>query len=185
MIKNDIGVFMDRDGLINVPPPPEDRYILHPDAFQLMPGIAEAIRCLNERKVPVAVVTNQKGVAIGKVDETTLQKIHQRMQELLARENATVQNIQYCPHSEEDHCTCRKPLPGMLHAAASALNLQTKNCWMIGDQPRDLEAGRAAGCHTLLVGSASVPDSLADAHLHHTSNLPEWIKQNFPFQAER
>ncbi len=184
-MRTDIGVFMDRDGLINVPPPPKDRYILHPDSFELMPGIAEAIRLLNERNIPVAVVTNQKGVAIGKVAESTLHQIHDRMVELLAGENATVQNIQYCPHSEADQCNCRKPLPGMLISAASALNLQTETCWMIGDQPRDLEAGRAVGCHTLLVGSASAPEGLADLHLNRTNQLPEWIKQNFPFQTER
>ncbi|MDF3129131.1 HAD family hydrolase [Kiritimatiellaeota bacterium B1221] len=185
MIRTDTGVFMDRDGLINVPPPPEDRYILHPDTFKLMPGIAEAIRLLNERNIPVAVVTNQKGVAIGKVSEATLHRIHQRMVELLAAENASVQHIQYCPHREEDQCNCRKPLPGMLIKAAAALNLQTETCWMIGDQPRDLEAGRAAGCRTLLVGSATAPEGLADLHLSHTQQLPHWIKQNFPFQTER
>ncbi|WFB36546.1 HAD family hydrolase [Kiritimatiellota bacterium B12222] len=176
------GIFMDRDGLINVPPPPEDRYVLHPDTFTLMPGIAASIRLLNQRHIPVAVVTNQKGVAIGRMTESTLIEIHERMRALLAAEGAEIQNIQYCPHQESDKCTCRKPLAGMLLKASTALNIDPQNAWMIGDQPRDLQAGRTAGCKTLLVGSASAPPGLADASLPSTELLPPWILENFPFQ---
>lgn len=179
------GIFLDRDGLINIPPSPEDRYILDPDHFRLMPGIAEAIRMFNTRGIPVAVVTNQKGVALGKLTEGTLHEIHHHMQALLAAEEAFVQNIQYCPHQESDHCACRKPLPGMLHTAATALNIDPADCWMIGDQPRDLQAGRAAGCHTLLVNPEIALPDLADNQLRHSHDLPAWINQNFSFQTER
>jgi len=179
------GIFMDRDGLINVPPPPEDRYILDPKNFVLLPGIADAIRRINLRNIPVAVVTNQKGVAIGKVKEETLHLIHDRMQELLADESASVQTIHYCPHQESDLCSCRKPLPGLIFQAAEALTIDPAYSWMIGDQPRDLEAGRAAGCRTLFVNSRPAPAGLADAHLTQTKDLPEWIEENFPFQRER
>lgn len=175
------GIFLDRDGLINVPPPPEDRYVLSPRGFRLMPGIAEAIRLWNERGLPVAVVTNQKGVAIGKVSEETLEAIHIRMRELLAAEGAEVQHVVVCPHQESDGCSCRKPLPGMIFQAAAALNVDPASSWMFGDQPRDLQAGRAAGCRTVLVGSENAPAGLADAEVPRTGDLPEWIQKNFPF----
>lgn len=179
------GIFMDRDGLINVPPPPEDRYVLDPDGFLLMPGVSAAIRMLNARKIPVGVVTNQKGVAIGKVPLETLKQIHQRMHELLAAEKAEVQDVQFCPHQESDACSCRKPLPGMIFQAARALNIDPAGSWMMGDQPRDLEAGRAAGCRTLIVGREPTRPGLADVRLTHTGLLPDWIAENFPFQMER
>lgn len=173
------GIFMDRDGVINRPPPPEERYITRPRDFQLQPGIAAAIRLFNERDLPVAVVTNQKAVAIGRLTLPTLQEIHERMRELLAAEGAPLQAIHYCPHRESDQCECRKPRPGMIIAAAAELNIDPRLSWMIGDQARDLEAGRAAGCKTLLIGSASVPTSLVDVYLRKTTDLAVWTQENF------
>lgn len=179
------GIFMDRDGLINEAPRPTDRYLLRPEDFKLMPGIARAIALFNQRQLPVAVVTNQKGVAIGKLSEETLKAIHVRMVALLVEQGATVQEVIYCPHSETDNCRCRKPLPGMIFQAAKALNIDPTRSWMIGDQPRDLLAGRAAGCRTLLVGSAPLPPGLADGQLSDSKALPAWIEENFPFLGER
>ncbi|MGA0333627.1 MAG: D-glycero-alpha-D-manno-heptose-1,7-bisphosphate 7-phosphatase [Kiritimatiellia bacterium] len=179
------GFFLDRDGLINVPPPNEQRYILHPDEFELLPGIAEAVRLLNLRSIPVAVVTNQKGIALGRLSLSALERIHERMQELLAAEGAFLQNIQFCPHREEDQCACRKPLPGLIFQAANALRIDPEKAWMVGDQFRDLEAGRSAGCSTLLVGPHQPPPGLADDHLPNTEALPRWLEENFPFHPER
>lgn len=176
---------MDRDGVINRPPPPEERYITRPGDFLLQPGIAEAIRLFNERNLPVAVVTNQKAVAIGRLTPEVLNRIHDRMRELLAQEGASLQTVHYCPHRESDRCECRKPRPGMLRAAAGELNINPRHSWMIGDQARDLEAGRAMGCKTLLIGSATVPASLVDIHLPETGDLPAWIQENFPIEVER
>lgn len=184
-MKKPAGIFLDRDGLINIPPPIEQRYICHPSEFHLMPGIAESIRQFNLQHIPVAVVTNQKGVAIGSVSESTLADIHKHMLFLLEKEHASIQHIQYCPHQESDRCSCRKPLPGMIFSAAHALKIDPSACWMIGDQFRDLEAGRAAGCSTLLVGPESPPAGLADHHIQKTEDLPAWIQENFSFQTER
>jgi D-glycero-D-manno-heptose 1,7-bisphosphate phosphatase len=172
------GIFMDRDGVINRPPPPELRYITRPEDFYLQPGIAESIRLFNERNLPVAVVTNQKAIAIGRLTPSNLKAIHERMKHLLAEEGAFVQDIQFCPHQESDHCTCRKPRPGMLQVAAARLHIDTRQSWIIGDQGRDLEAGRAVGCHTLLVGSAPVKADLADVQIPSTAGLPDWIREN-------
>jgi histidinol-phosphate phosphatase family protein len=170
-------LFLDRDGVINVPPPPEIRYILEPRAFYLMPGIAEAVRLCNEHSIPVVVVTNQKCIAAGQLTPETLENIHARMRELLAEQNAKIDGLYFCPHREEDHCQCRKPRPGMILQAAADLKLDLKHSWLAGDQPRDIEAGRAAGCHTLHIGTPSDPS--ADVQLTGTEELPEWINHVF------
>ena len=146
-------LFLDRDGIINRPPPPNARYVLEPDGFHLMPGISRVIRTAQDLGWPVVVVTNQKCVALGLITESRLEAIHQRMHELLAREDARVNAVYHCPHAEENGCTCRKPLPGMLLRAAEDLDLDLAASWMIGDQPRDCAAGAAAGCKTIFVGA--------------------------------
>jgi len=168
-------VFLDRDGLINEPPPAEQRYLLHPGEFRLMPGIAEAIALLNQARIPVFVVTNQKGVATGRLTPQTLDAIHARMSQLLAEHGASLQAVYACTHQESDACDCRKPAPGLLLRAAREQGVDLSAAWMIGDQPRDVLAGRAAGCRTLLVGPEKCPD--ADFHLENTLQLPLWIEK--------
>lgn len=176
------GLFLDRDGLINVPPPEEVRYVTCPEEFVLMPGIAEAIRYANQAGVPVGVVTNQKGIALGRYTIKDLEEIHDYMKTLLAQEGAEVQDIQFCPCSEEDECPCRKPLPGMIFASAKILGVDPAQSWMVGDQPRDLMAGKAAGCSTLGVGDADFPPEFTDQTLQRTQELPAWLAKHFPFQ---
>lgn len=170
-------LFLDRDGVINQPPPPEQRYILSPDAFHLMPGIADAIRLCNEHHIPVVAVTNQKCVATGLLTEPALLAIHQRMHTLLAAQNARIDAVYYCPHDESAACPCRKPLPGMILRAAADLNLHLPASWLAGDQPRDILAGRAAGCRTLHLSTHPCPE--ADTALPDTTRLPHWLQTHF------
>ncbi len=170
------GVFFDRDGVINVPPPPEQRYITRPGDFRLMPGIAAAIRVFNEKQIPVAVVTNQKCVAMGIISEAELAAIHARMAELLAAEGARIDDLRYCPHAGDPPCACRKPKPGMLLAAAEALDIDLPRSWMVGDQFRDLQAGKAAGCRTVWVGEEAQACPEADFLLSSTAELPGWAE---------
>lgn len=166
-------LFLDRDGVINVPPPPGIRYILAPDAFYLMPGIAETIRLCNQHHIPVVVITNQKCVALGRLSLEGLSAIHQRMTVLLRAEQAQIDGVYFCPHAEEDACDCRKPLPGMLLQAAREHQIDLSRSWMVGDQPRDILAGRAAGCRTLHIGMKPSPD--AESSLPDTRQLPKWL----------
>jgi D-glycero-D-manno-heptose 1,7-bisphosphate phosphatase len=171
-------LFLDRDGVINVPPPPEVRYILEPGAFRLMPGIAETIRRCNRQNIPVVVITNQKCVALGKLSLEGLSTIHKRMEALLSEEGARIDGVYVCPHTESDHCECRKPLPGLILRAAEDLQLDPSDSWMVGDQPRDILAGKAAGCHTLHI--SPVPAPFAECCLPDTRNLPQWFQDHFP-----
>ncbi|HSW01772.1 MAG TPA: HAD family hydrolase [Sedimentisphaerales bacterium] len=150
-------VFFDRDGtLINDP-----GYLNHPDQVQLLEGAAEALRELHGLGYKTVVASNQSGVARGIVTEQMLEKIHERLRELLAAKGATLDRIYYCPYHPDGvveqyrkDSDLRKPKPGMLLAAAREMEIDLAKSWMIGDAERDIEAGRSAGCRTILVSTA-------------------------------
>ncbi len=176
-------IFLDRDGVINIPPPPEERYITRPGDFHLMPGIAGLIRFFNETDLPVIVVTNQKCLAIGRLTSEGLDAIHARMHALLSAENAHVEAVYHCPHDETARCDCRKPKPGMILRAAREHDLDPQISWLIGDQPRDCAAGKAAGCRTLLLGRQSCQE--ADLQMDDIFATMAWARKNFQKKQER
>ncbi len=152
--------FLDRDGTINVKAP-EGEYVESPDELVLLPGAAAAVRALNDAGVPVAVVTNQRGVALGRMTLDDLQRVHDRLDALLAdAAGARVDRYYACPH-DKDSCDCRKPRPGMLLQAARDLGIDPRDAVMIGDSESDAEAGRRAGARAIRLG-ADVP-TLGDA----------------------
>jgi D-glycero-D-manno-heptose 1,7-bisphosphate phosphatase len=143
-------VFLDRDGVINQRPP-EGEYITRWEDFHILPGVAAGIALLNHAGFSVIVVTNQRCVAKGLMTEADLQKMHERMADVLARAGAKVDATFYCPHEIEPHCDCRKPAPGMLLSAARLRGIDLRTSWMIGDSDNDVEAGVNAGCKTARV----------------------------------
>lgn len=147
-------VFLDRDGTINVKAPEGD-YVKSWDEFEFLPGAVDAVRALREAGRRVVVVTNQRGIALGRMSEDDLADIHRRMLDVLGPIDA----IYHCPH-DEGECDCRKPLPGMLLRAAEELpGVRLAGAVMIGDSGADMEAGRAAGVETVRIDEAR---SLAD-----------------------
>jgi len=141
-------VFFDRDGVVNESPGPG--YVERPEDFHLMTGFIEAARTAQERGYTVAVVTNQRGVARGIMTQQTLDSIHAYMTGELLRHGIGLLGIFCCTH-ERNTCTCRKPQPGLLLEAARRFDLDLSSCWMVGDKETDVEAGRRAGCRTILV----------------------------------
>jgi D-glycero-D-manno-heptose 1,7-bisphosphate phosphatase len=140
-------VFLDRDGTINE----EVEYLDDPDELRLIPGAAEAIHFLNQAGVPAIVVTNQAGVGRGYFSEARVEAIHQQLAKQLAAHDARLDAIYYCPHHPDEGCDCRKPKPGMLKGAAREHGLDLSRSFAVGDKVSDLEAGRRAGCRTVLV----------------------------------
>ncbi|HVS90355.1 MAG TPA: HAD family hydrolase [Candidatus Acidoferrum sp.] len=138
---------MDRDGVINRKAP-EGRYVTRWEDFHVLPGVVEGITLLNRAGFCVIVVTNQRCIAKGLMTVADLEKMHQRMSDLLARAGATIDAIHYCPHEVEQSCNCRKPVPGMLLDAASSRGIELPASWVIGDSDTDVEAGKNAGCKT-------------------------------------
>lgn len=140
-------VLIDRDGTLNV----ERHYLSDPDQLELTTGAGPALRRLKERGLGVVVVTNQSGIARGKFDLATLDRIHDRLRAMLADEGVELDGVYFCPHGPEDGCGCRKPLPGMALQAAVDLGFDPARSFMIGDKPADIDLGRAVGATTFLV----------------------------------
>lgn len=146
-------VFLDRDGTINI----EKEYLYQVNDFEFIPGAPEAIRMLNQSGILVVVVTNQSGVARGYYTEDDVENLHRHIARELELAEAHIDAWLYCPHHPAGRgsyslpCDCRKPLPGMLHEAASRYDIDLENSTIIGDKRADIEAGKAAGCHTILV----------------------------------
>ena len=151
-------VFLDRDGTIN-------RYVgflRKIEDFELLPGVAQAIRTLNEQGWLAIVVTNQPVIARGEVTEAELDAIHCKMETLLGQQGAWLDAVYYCPHHPDKgfagerpelkiECSCRKPRPGMLLAAAERFHIDLAQSWMVGDGKNDILAGKNAGCRTALL----------------------------------
>lgn len=156
--------FLDRDGTINV----EVDYLSAPEQLELIPGAAHAIGRLNDAGWFVVVITNQSGVARGKLTEQTLADIHARLDAMLAEHGAHIDAYYHCPHHPEHgeapyraSCDCRKPAPGMLLRAAREHDLDLTRSWTVGDSLRDLDAGAAAGTRGILVATGK-PQQLAE-----------------------
>ena len=140
-------VVLDRDGTITV----ERHYLSDPDAVELLPGVAKALRRLMALGFGLVVATNQSGVGRGLFNRERLDLIHQRLCAILEAEGVHLNGIYMCPHKPEDRCLCRKPKTGLLKLAAKELAFDPEACFVIGDQTCDIELGRRAGATTVLV----------------------------------
>ena len=141
-------IVLDRDGVINYD---SDDYIKTVDEWIPLPGSMEALGLLTKAGYKIAIATNQSGIARGYFSVETLDAMHNKMCELAKAEGGKIDFIAYCPHGPDDQCACRKPLPGLIDQIESALNISTKNCFMVGDSLRDLEAGIAKQLKPVLV----------------------------------
>lgn len=155
-------IFLDRDGTINK----YVGFLRNIDDFELMDGVAEAIRKINESGYLAIVVTNQPVIARGEVSFEELEEIHNKMETLLGKEGAYLDAIYYCPHHPHKgyegerpelkiDCECRKPKPGMLLKAAADFNIDLSQSWMVGDGENDIKAGINAGCKTVLLSNGN------------------------------
>ena len=151
-------IFLDRDGTINK----YVGFLRDIDDFELLLGVPEAIRKINDSGYLAIVVTNQPVIARGEVTVEELERIHNKMETLLGSSGAYVDAIYYCPHHPDKgfegeiielkfDCDCRKTKPGMLLKAAEDFNIDLSQSWMIGDGVRDILAGKNGGCKTALV----------------------------------
>lgn len=141
-------VILDRDGTINID---RDDYVKGPEEWVPLPGALEAIARLNHGGWHVVVATNQSGIGRGLFDMAALNAMHLKMNGLLAKLGGRIDAVFFCPHTPEDGCDCRKPLPGLVQQIGLRYGLRLEEVLMVGDSLRDMQAGRAAGCQTHLV----------------------------------
>ena len=142
-------ILLDRDGVINRKPAEGD-YVKKWEEFSFLPGTFEALKLLTENTYDIYIITNQRGIALGHMDENTLNSIHEKMTNELKKHGARIKQIYYCPHGNDDDCDCRKPKPGMLLRAAREHNFNLTKAIFIGDDLRDKQAGDAADCPTII-----------------------------------
>ncbi|RJR28244.1 D-glycero-beta-D-manno-heptose 1,7-bisphosphate 7-phosphatase [candidate division WWE3 bacterium] len=147
-------VFLDRDGVINKKAGEHD-YIKSPDQFVILPGVVEGLRILKEKGYLLIVVTNQAGIARGKMSLEDLERVHEKMEKELLNGGVILDKIYFCPHGYDDNCNCRKPAPGMIENAVKDFDIDLKESILIGDSSTDMETAHNAGVAGFLVESNS------------------------------
>jgi D-glycero-D-manno-heptose 1,7-bisphosphate phosphatase len=151
-------VFLDKDGTLLADVP----YNVEPSLMQLAHGACEALQIFSRRDVPLYVISNQSGVAMGKFPVEALDAVGTRLHELVLECGARLSGIYWCAHHPDGtvapynrSCNCRKPAPGMLLRAAKDHDIRLESSWFIGDILDDVEAGNRAGCRTILIDNGN------------------------------
>ncbi|MCO5400472.1 D-glycero-alpha-D-manno-heptose-1,7-bisphosphate 7-phosphatase [Ralstonia soli] len=148
-------IFLDKDGTLLQDVP----YNVDPARIALAPGAGDGLRLLGRTGLPLIVVSNQPGVALGYFQIEALEAVARRLRELFAAHGAVLGGFHFCPHAPAPDggagCSCRKPHDGLLRQAATSHNVDLDRSWMIGDILNDVEAGRRAGCSTILIANGN------------------------------
>jgi histidinol-phosphate phosphatase family protein len=172
---SDRAVFLDKDGTLIEDIP----YNVAPELIRLAPGADEGLALLHERGYRLVVVSNQPGVALGYFRESDLTAVDDRLRELLAARGIPLAGFAYCPHHPDGRvapyarvCDCRKPKAGMIVKAAWMHRLDLTRSWLVGDILDDIEAGRRAGCRTILIDNGNETEWLlsTDRRPHDTAS---------------
>jgi D-glycero-D-manno-heptose 1,7-bisphosphate phosphatase len=170
-------VFLDRDGVLNRTIVREG--VTHPpaalDEFELLPGVAEAMRLLADAGFKLVVVTNQPDVARGSQKRETVEEIND-----LIRRTLPVLDVLACYHDNADNCMCRKPKPGLLLEAARRFGLDLTRSYLVGDRWSDVVAGQTAGCRASVLIATPYSGTERCKPDHFATDLSEaaaWILQ--------
>jgi D-glycero-D-manno-heptose 1,7-bisphosphate phosphatase len=146
--KNQIVVFLDRDGVINRDSPD---YIKSWSEFEFLPGSLEALKKLTVNGFAVIVITNQSVIQRTMVSLRELEHIHDMMKKAVRSNGGEIKDIFFCPHVPEDECGCRKPSPGLILEAGKKHRIDLKTSIMVGDSAKDIECARNAGCGNVIL----------------------------------
>jgi histidinol-phosphate phosphatase family protein len=151
-------IFLDKDGTLVEDVP----YNVDPDLIRLAPGALEGLSVLHFAGYDLFVISNQSGVARGLFPESALEHVERRLRRLLDAAGVPLAGFYYCPHHPEGAlreyamaCACRKPEPGLILRAAREHAIETARSWFVGDILDDVEAGRRAGCRTVLIDNGN------------------------------
>jgi len=172
-------VLLDRDGVINRN---KDDYVKTVDEFVFLPGALEGLAKLKEAGITTVVISNQAGVGRGLIEPSELERINRKMLCAVAEHGGEIAGLYYCTHRKDEGCHCRKPQIGLLQTASADLGFDLAEAFLVGDAWSDIEAGRRAGCRTVLTltGKALAKDVEAwDCKPEHIAvDLPsavDWI----------
>jgi D,D-heptose 1,7-bisphosphate phosphatase len=175
-------VFLDKDGTLIKDVP----YNIDPAKIYLEPFALEALKLLQDNLYDLFVISNQSGVALGYFSEADLLPVNHTIERLLQANCVSLQGFYYCPHYKNgtvaDYaiaCDCRKPAPGLLLRAAREHKIDLAHSWMIGDILNDVEAGKRAGCKTILLNNGNETEWLL-----YEERKPNYIVNNLKEAAE-
>lgn len=140
-------VVLDRDGTLIM----DKHYLANPDQVELMPDAVDSLRRLRQLNLGIIVVSNQSGIARGYFTAETVEQVHQRLRDLLAADGLAVDGIYFCPHVDDDGCTCRKPKPALVERAARELDFDPTACFVVGDRDADMGLAHNIGAVGILV----------------------------------
>lgn len=140
-------VFLDRDGTLMA----DVGYPRDPDDVRLLPGVVAGLTACRDAGFRLAIISNQSGVGRGYFGADAVAAVHRRLIDLLEAEGVHIDDAQYCLHAPEEHCACRKPSPLMIQRSAARLGADLASSFMVGDKTSDVEAGRRAGCRSILL----------------------------------
>jgi D-glycero-D-manno-heptose 1,7-bisphosphate phosphatase len=148
-------IILGRDGILNRF---REDHVKEPSEWEPIPGALEAVAKLNHAGWHVVIATNQAGIGRGMIDMSAVNAVHLHMMKMLATKGGRLDAVFFCPHTRDDGCDCRKPLPGMMHDIAQRYGADLSQVPMVADTLRDLEAAQAAGCppHLVKSGRASL-----------------------------
>lgn len=148
----------------------------HAGLYKPFPWTGQAIRRINESGMMAILVTNQSGVSRGYFPESTVTEVHEILKQELARWDAHLDAIYYCPHAPDHGCDCRKPNPGMLRKAEQEFDIDLKQSYMIGDRYLDMRMAHAVGARGVLVLTGDGPTELEN---RKTEDLqPDLVAEN-------
>ena len=175
-------VFLDKDGTLLEDVP----YNVEPEKMRPAAGVMEGLRRLADTGMPLIVVSNQSGLAMGKFDEAGLEPMLHRLREMFREAGAELAGFHYCPHhpaalvdAYRVVCGCRKPSSGLFHIAARQHEVDLSRSWMVGDILDDIEAGRKAGCRSILIDNGNETEWLPG-----TWRIPDHTVGDFAQAAE-
>ncbi|MBV9858593.1 MAG: HAD family hydrolase [Alphaproteobacteria bacterium] len=161
-------VFLDRDGVLCQSTVIDGKpyAVRRVEDFRLLPGTVRAVEALRHAGFAIVVVTNQPDIGNGLVSRDVVEQMHRRL-----RQRIRPDAIELCPHRQDEGCACRKPKPGMLHAAAQRLGIDLSASFMVGDRWNDIVAGRQAGVYTVLIDRGYREGIAVD---------PDWVAHSLP-----
>jgi len=172
-------IFLDKDGTLIEDVP----YNTDPAKVRLLPGVGEALRMLQDADYKLFIVSNQPGIGLGYFTSRELESAVNRVYELLAAAAVYPLAFYFCPHAAANDgfpsrfpCKCRKPQPGLLRRAAKDFAISLTDSWMIGDILHDVEAGKRAGCRTILLDNGNETEWLFNEYREPDHILPDMEK---------
>jgi D-glycero-D-manno-heptose 1,7-bisphosphate phosphatase len=175
-------IFIDKDGTLI----PDIPYNINPALITLQPGVEDGLLQLKNQGFLLILISNQAGIAHGYFKEAAMIQVQNKITQLLKPHRINLNGFYYCPHHPDGNikdyrvnCFCRKPQPGLLLRAARDSNIDLKKSWMIGDILNDVEAGKRAGCKTVLIKNGNETEWLMNDY-----RMPDFEAANFKEAAD-